>query len=100
MRPSIPLNDYREELTNSFIPESLDNLGDYSYVFKGCMVIRKFIRKRVCILSTILFHRNFSDQIQMVISMKNPEIGGDFTVLIIHGAENYSIDSGQTVKEN
>ncbi len=39
-----------------------------------------------------IFHSNFSDQIQMIMFMKNIAITGGFMLLIVYGAGAYSID--------
>jgi putative oxidoreductase len=45
------------------------------------------------IVSAILFHANFSDQMQMVMFMKNVAISGGFLFLIAHGAGAWSLDN-------
>ena len=45
------------------------------------------------VVSAAIFHADFSDQNQMIHFMKkNPSIAGGFLFLIVHGAENYSLD--------
>jgi putative oxidoreductase len=45
------------------------------------------------IVSAILFHANFSDQMQMAMFMKNVAISGGFLFLIAHGAGAWSLDN-------
>lgn len=45
------------------------------------------------ILSAIIFHADFSDQMQMTMFMKNVAIAGGLLFLIAHGAGAYSLDS-------
>ena len=40
-----------------------------------------------------IFHSNFSDQIQMIMFMKNIAIAGGFILLAVHGAGGYSLVS-------
>ena len=43
-------------------------------------------------IAAILFHANFSDQIQMIMFMKNWTIVGGMLILAIHGAGAFSLD--------
>ncbi len=45
-----------------------------------------------CILAALLFHAKFSDQVQMIMFMKNIGLAGGFLFLVTHGAGAYSID--------
>lgn len=45
------------------------------------------------IVSAAIFHNNFSDQIQMIMFMKNIAIAGGFILLAVHGAGGYSLDN-------
>ena len=42
--------------------------------------------------AAMIFHNNFSDQIQMIMFMKNIAITGGFMLLLAYGAGAYSID--------
>lgn len=44
------------------------------------------------VLAGVIFHSNFSDQIQMIMFMKNIAITGGFLLLAAHGAGEYSLD--------
>ncbi|HLA32048.1 MAG TPA: DoxX family protein [Pseudomonas sp.] len=46
-----------------------------------------------CLLAALIFHRNFSDQMQMIMFMKNFAIAGGFLLLYVQGAGAYSIDA-------
>jgi len=46
-----------------------------------------------CILAAILFHANFSDQMQMIMFMKNIGLAGGFLFLVANGAGAYSLDN-------
>jgi putative oxidoreductase len=45
------------------------------------------------LLTAILFHRNFADQIQMTMFLKNLSIIGAFLMLVANGAGKYSVDA-------
>jgi putative oxidoreductase len=45
-----------------------------------------------CIVSALIFHRNFADQIQMVMFLKNLAIAGGFLLLASTGATGFSLD--------
>ena len=45
------------------------------------------------LLSGILFHANFDDQMQMIMFMKNLAITGGFLFLVAHGAGAWSLDN-------
>ncbi len=44
------------------------------------------------IVSAILFHNNFGDQIQMIMFMKNIAIAGGLLLLVSNGAGSFSVD--------
>jgi len=44
------------------------------------------------VLAAVLFHMVFSDQIQMIMFMKNITIAGGFLLLVAHGAGEISVD--------
>ncbi len=50
-----------------------------------------------CILSAVLFHADFSDQMQMMSFMKNITIAGGFLMIVAHGAGAYSLDNRRNV---
>ena len=45
------------------------------------------------ILSALVFHSDFSDQMQMISFMKNLSIAGGFLMIVAHGAGAYSLDN-------
>ena len=45
------------------------------------------------ILSAILFHGDFSDQMQMIMFMKNLAIAGGLMILVANGAGAFSLDN-------
>ena len=44
------------------------------------------------VVAAVIFHNNFSDQMQMIMFMKNVAIAGGFILLAVHGAGGYSLD--------
>lgn len=47
------------------------------------------------LLSGLLFHANFGDQMQMTMFLKNLSIAGAFLMLAANGAGRYSVDARQ-----
>jgi len=45
------------------------------------------------VVAAVIFHSNFSDQMQMIMFMKNIAIAGGFILLAVHGAGGYSLDN-------
>jgi putative oxidoreductase len=46
-----------------------------------------------CVVSGLLFHRNFGDQMQMIMFLKNLAMTGGFLLLASTGATAYSLDA-------
>ena len=46
-----------------------------------------------CILTAIIFHRDFTNNMDKVIFMKNMSMAGGFFFLFLHGAGKFSLDS-------
>jgi putative oxidoreductase len=44
------------------------------------------------VAAAAIFHNNFSDQIQMILFMKNVAIAGGLILLAVYGAGGYSLD--------
>ncbi|GHE97656.1 DoxX family protein [Thalassotalea profundi] len=47
------------------------------------------------VLSALMFHADFSDQLQMISFMKNIAIAGGFLMLVVHGGGAMSLDNRQ-----
>jgi len=45
-----------------------------------------------CIVSGVLFHGNFGDQMQSILFMKNLAMAGGFLIIFAHGAGELSLD--------
>ena len=46
-----------------------------------------------CILTAVIFHNDFSNQMQLGSFLKNIALAGGFLFLIVNGAKGYSLDS-------
>jgi len=46
-----------------------------------------------CVATALIFHRNFADQMQMIMFMKNLTITGGLLLLYVQGAGAFSIDA-------
>ena len=44
------------------------------------------------LLTALVFHTNFADQIEMIMFLKNVSIAGGFLLLVVHGAGPLSLD--------
>ena len=49
------------------------------------------------VVAAAIFHSNFSDQMQMIMFMKNIAITGGLMLLAVHGAGAYSVDNRSRV---
>ena len=45
-----------------------------------------------CVATAIIFHNDFSNQMQFVSFMKNFALAGGFLFLVVNGAKNFSLD--------
>jgi len=54
--------------------------------------ISAFLLAGFCVVSAVLFHLDFADQIQTIMFMKNMAIAGGFLFLVRFGAGEWSID--------
>ena len=55
--------------------------------------IAAFLLASLCILSGLIFHTDFSNQVEMIILMKNFAIAGGFLILVVNGPGNFSLDN-------
>ncbi len=46
-----------------------------------------------CLAAALIFHRNFSEEMQMIMFMKNFAMAGGFLLLYVQGAGAFSIDA-------
>jgi len=54
--------------------------------------IAGFLLAGFTLLSAVIFHSNFADQIQMIMFLKNLAIAGGFLLLVARGAGAWSLD--------
>ena len=59
----------------------------------GALILFLFL-----IPTTLIFHREFSDQIQVIMFMKNLAIMGGLLLLVCHGPGKISLDAFKTAK--
>ena len=52
-----------------------------------------FLLAGFSLLSALIFHHDFSDQMQMILFLKNVSIAGGLLVVVAHGAGALSIDN-------
>ena len=45
-----------------------------------------------CIATAVIFHNDFSDQMQLIAFMKNLALAGGFLFLLVNGAKGYCLD--------
>jgi putative oxidoreductase len=45
-----------------------------------------------CIVTAIIFHGDFSDQMQFISFMKNIGLAGGFLFIVVNGAKDFSLD--------
>jgi putative oxidoreductase len=46
-----------------------------------------------CVVTALIFHRNFAEQMQMILFMKNFAMAGGFLLLYVQGAGMFSLDA-------
>jgi putative oxidoreductase len=67
-------------------------LGAIAIVVGWHTRIAAFLLAGFTLLSALLFHNNFSDQVQMIMFLKNVSIAGGFLLLVANGAGPLSLD--------
>ena len=55
-----------------------------------------FLLAGFTLLSALIFHHNFANQIEMIMFFKNVAIAGGLLLLVVHGAGRISVDSRST----
>ena len=54
--------------------------------------IAAFLLAGFCVLTGLIFHNDFSNQVEMIMLMKNFAIAGGFLILVANGPGNFSLD--------
>ncbi|MFC5742152.1 DoxX family protein [Dyella tabacisoli] len=67
-------------------------LGSLAIILGWKTRVVSFLMAGFTLLTGILFHNNFADQIQMIMFMKNVSIAGAFLLLTVNGAGPISLD--------
>ena len=67
-------------------------LGGLSIVLGWKTRIVAFLLAGFTLLTALIFHRNFADQTQMIMFLKNLSIAGGFLLLVVNGAGPLSLD--------
>lgn len=68
-------------------------LGSLAIILGWKTRIVAFLLAGFTLLTGIMFHNNFADQIQMIMFMKNVSIAGAFLLLTVNGAGPISLDN-------
>ena len=72
---------------------ALEVLGGVAIIVGWKTRIFAFLLAGFCLMSAIIFHTNFTEQVEMIMFMKNISIAGGFLFLVAHGAGRYSLDN-------
>jgi putative oxidoreductase len=72
---------------------ALEILGGLAIIVGWHTRFVAFLLAGFTLLSAMLFHADFSDQMQMIMFMKNLALSGAFLVLVAQGAGAFSIDN-------
>jgi putative oxidoreductase len=67
-------------------------LGGLAIVLGWKTRITAFLLAGYALLTALVFHTHFADQIQMIMFFKNVSIAGGFLLLTVHGAGRISLD--------
>jgi putative oxidoreductase len=71
---------------------AIEVLGAAAIIVGWKTRIVAFLLAGFTLLSAVIFHSNFADQIQMIMFLKNLSIAGGFLLLVAHGAGRISVD--------
>lgn len=72
---------------------ALEVLGALAVMVGWQTRIAAFLLAGFSLLSAVLFHANFGDQVQMIMFMKNLSIAGGFLMIVSLGGGVYSLDN-------
>jgi putative oxidoreductase len=74
---------------------ALELLGGLAIIVGWHTRLAAFLLAGFSLVSGLLFHANFGDQMQTIMFLKNLALAGGFLMIVSHGAGPYSIDSRQ-----
>ena len=82
-------------VSSSFLPLviTLEILAAVAIIIGWKTKIAAFLLAGFCIISGIIFHSDFSNQLEIIMFMKNIAIAGGFLFLVINGPGKFSIDN-------
>jgi len=72
---------------------ALEVIGGLAVIFGWHTRIAAFLLAGFSLLSGILFHADFGDQMQMIMFLKNVALAGGFLMIVSLGAGPWSIDN-------
>ena len=72
---------------------AVELLGGLAVMLGWHTRIAAFLLAGFSLLSALLFHANFGDQMQMIMFMKNISIAGGFLMIVALGGGAYSLDN-------
>ena len=72
---------------------AVELLGGLAIILGWHTRIAAFLLAGFSLVSAVLFHANFGDQIQMIMFMKNLALAGGFLMLVALGGGPWSIDN-------
>ena len=71
----------------------LEIIGAFAIIIGWHTKITAFLLAGFSIISALIFHSDFSNQVEMIMFMKNIAIAGGFLFLVVNGPGNFSIDN-------
>ena len=74
---------------------AVELLGGLAVVFGWHARVAAFLLAGFSLVSAVLFHANFGDQMQTIMFMKNLGLAGGFLMIVALGAGPYSLDNRQ-----
>jgi putative oxidoreductase len=72
---------------------AVELLGGLAVIFGWHTRVAAFLLAGFSLVSAVLFHANFGDQMQMIMFMKNLGLAGGFLMIVALGAGPYSLDN-------
>ena len=69
----------------------LEILAAIAIIISWKTKIAAFLLAGFCIISGLIFHSDFSNQLEIIMFMKNIAIAGGFLFLVVNGPGNFSI---------
>ena len=72
---------------------AVEILGGLAVLLGWHARVAAFLLAGFSLLSALVFHSNFGDQMQMIMFMKNVAIAGGFLMIVATGAGAYSLDN-------